>query len=244
MIKNLTICTPFYNEESGLKKYFLVLEKIIKSLDSNIELKILLIDDGSNDDTLKKLYMYQSKYKNYNIKIHAHEKNYGYGKTLKNSIIISDTSHLITYDSDCVYDHGLIKKFIELVNNQNYDLVNVSYKLSKEKNLKVNFLRQFLSSGCSTFYRIIFKEIRNYNLNVFTCSYRIYNLEKIKKIDLVSDDFSCIAELMIKCMKKNLKITEIPGTNLPREHGFSKMKIFQSIISHLKNIFLIYFSKN
>ena len=42
----------------------------------------------------------QNFLENQEIKIHCHDKNYGYGRTLKNSIDLSDTDYLITYDAD------------------------------------------------------------------------------------------------------------------------------------------------
>ena len=76
-------------------------------------------------------------------------------------------------------------------------------------------------------------------MTVLTCSYRIYNLEKIKDIKLKSDDFNCCAELLIKSMLKNLNITEIAGENIGRRFGYSKMKIMKNILNTLKTIFLI-----
>ena len=105
--------------------------------------------------------------------------------------------------------------------------------------MEVSYFRKILSWGSSLIYRIIFPEIRKYNISVMTCSFRIYNLSKIKDIDLKSNDFNCCAELLIKSMKKNLKISEIAGENLGRKYGYSKMKILKNIFNTLKTIILI-----
>ena len=243
MKKDITICTPFYNEELGLKKYFYSLEKIVELLDKKVEFNFLFIDDGSNDNTLKILEDYQLRNKQFNIQIHKHNKNYGYGATLINSINLSKTRYLVTYDADCVYDYKIIDKFLELISKEDYDIINVSYKLSKEKILNASYYRQFLSWCCSIIYKAVFKETRRYNVDVLTCSYRIYKLENIKKIKLLSNDFSCISELMIKAMKNKLKILEIPGAHLDREYGLSKMRIIKNIYNHLKSIFFLMFNR-
>ena len=62
---------------------------------------------------------------------------------------------------------------------------------------------------------------------------------KIKDINLFSDDFNSTAELMIKSMKHKLKIIEIPGENIGRKYGSSKMKILKNIYNTLKTIYLI-----
>ena len=151
---------------------------------------------------------------------------------------MSNTDYLITYDADCTYDHNIIDNLITNIDKYNYDIINVSYKLSK-KNMDVSSLRRLLSWGSFLIYKIIFPQIRKYNISVLTCSFRIYNLSKIKNISLKSNDFNCCAELIIKAILKNLKISEIPGENLGRKFGQSKMKILKNIYNTIKTIILI-----
>jgi glycosyltransferase involved in cell wall biosynthesis len=237
-LKTLTIATPFYNEEDSLNNYFETLKKIYVLINKKVYLKFLFIDDGSTDATLKKLQEFKIKNSNYRIKIFSHSKNFGYGRTLKNSIKFCNTKYLITYDSDCTYDYKIINYLIDQIVKNKNDIINVSYKLA-QKNIKINIFRKFLSWGSSFIYSFFFLEIRSYNVKVFTCSFRIYKLSKIKSIKLNSDDFNCCAELLIKAMINKLNIVEIPGENLGRKFGYSKMKIIKNIFNTLKTIFLI-----
>ena len=237
-LKSLTIATPFYNEELGLENFFSVLKKIEKLINNKIKVKYLFIDDGSTDNTKIKLEEFKNQNPNLDIDIFSHEKNMGYGKTLQNSIIIANTDYLITYDSDCTYDYNLIFHLLENIEKYNHDIINVSYKLSPKK-IKVSIFRKFLSWGSSFIYKIIFPEIGRYNITVLTCSFRIYNLKKIKDIELKSNDFNCCAEILIKSMKKKLNIHEIGGENIGRKFGQSKMKIIKNIYNTLKTIVLI-----
>ena len=234
----LTIATPFFNEEAGLDNYFETLGKIYKDFNNHIKISFLFIDDGSTDSTKQKLLEFKKKNLNYDIKIHFHDRNYGYGKTLQNSIKLSNTKYLITYDSDCSYDYKIIGELINTIKIYDQDIINVSYKLSQDNN-KNNLLRTILSWGGSYIYKIFFSKIKKKNITVFTCSFRIYKLEKINKIKLFSEDFNCCAELILKAMLKNLKISEIPGTNIGRKYGYSKMKIFKNIYNTIKTIVLI-----
>ena len=237
-LNTLTIATPFYNEEDSLNNYFETLKKIYVLINKKIHVKFLFIDDGSTDATLKKLHEFKKKNLNYKIKIFSHNKNFGYGRTLKNSIKFCNTKYLITYDSDCTYDYKIINYLIDQIVKNKNDIINVSYKLA-QKNIKINIFRKFLSLGSSFIYSFFFLEIRSYNIKVFTCSFRIYKLSKIKSIKLNSDDFNCCAELLIKAMINKLNIVEIPGENLGRKFGYSKMKIIKNIFNTLKTIFLI-----
>ena len=237
-LKSVTIATPFCNEELGLDNFFQILKKINELLINEIKVKYLFIDDGSQDTTKKKLIKFKEENPKYDIEVFCHKKNMGYGKTLQNSILLSDTDYLITYDSDCTYDYKLIYELIKNIEKNNNDIINVSYKLSKNK-MKVSNFRKLLSWGSSSIYTLIFPEVRKYNISVMTCSFRVYNLKKIKNIELKSNDFNCCAELLIKSMKKNLNISEITGQNLGRKFGQSKMRIIKNIYNTIKTIILI-----
>ena len=112
-LKSLTIATPFFNEEDGLNHYFEILKKINQLLINKINIKYLFIDDGSTDNTNKKLKNFKTQNKNLNIKnlpmkVMAMEE-------LQNSIKLCDTDYLITFDSDCSYDYKLINELVNLI---------------------------------------------------------------------------------------------------------------------------------
>ncbi len=232
----LTISTPFFNEEDGINHYIETLKKILQIIPKHIKVSLIWINDGSTDNTLEKLISKKKIFPNHNIKIISHKKNYGYGRTLFNSIKESKTDYLITYDSDCCYDFNIILKLIEYVENHNYDIVNVSYKLAKKK-MKTTIFRNFLAYGSILLYKMLFTNLRKYKLTYFNCSFRIYKLNIIKNVDFLSDDFNACAELLIKSTEKSINILEIPGENIGRNFGQSKMKVIKNIYNSLLTIF-------
>ena len=238
MINKVTIATPFYNEQDGLSNFFSTLFLIKTLLDKlKIQSNFLFINDGSSDKTKQILDKFKFDNHFLDIKIINHEKNFGYGRTLKTSFSYCKTDYLITYDSDCTYDYKIIENLIKFA-NEDMDIVSVSYKLEQDKNNKF-FFREILSWGASVIYKIFFKEISKYQIQVFTCSYRIYNLKVIKNIKIYSDDFNACAEIILKSILKNLKIKEIPGTNVGRKYGKSKMKVIKNIYNTLKTLILV-----
>ena len=242
LIKEVTISTPFYNEEEGLENFFNTILKINDfETKLSIKIKYLFINDGSSDNTLQILKNFISENSNIDIELISHDQNYGYGRTIKTSFENSKTKYLITYDSDCTYDFNLIENLIKTINKyKNLDMVNVSYKLaSKEK--QSNIFRSSLTLIASFIYRLFFKEIKEYDVGVYTCSYRIYNIDKFKDIKISSDDFNACAEVMIRAILKKLKIKEIAGKNHGRKYGRSKMKILKNVFNSLKTIFVIKF---
>ena len=87
---DVTIIIPAHNEEEGIADVI----NGIKQL--NKEYEIIIVDDGSTDNTYKLA-------SDTGIKVVRHPYNKGYGATLLNSIIIgiiSITSHLKHYTSE------------------------------------------------------------------------------------------------------------------------------------------------
>ena len=59
LIKEVTISTPFYNEEEGLENFFNTILKINDfETKLSIKIKYLFINDGSSDNTLPYLGFY------------------------------------------------------------------------------------------------------------------------------------------------------------------------------------------
>lgn len=229
----ITIATPFYNEEIAIDHYIDTIYKVLKKIPNNIKVSLLWIDDGSKDKTLSIL---KNKKKIISelveVKIISHQENYGYGRTILNSIKNCTTEFMITYDADCCYDYNLIFELINKIMKDKYDVISVSYKLV-DKKMNVSFFRNLLSHCSTTIYKIFFKKIKLYKLTYINCSFRIYKIKAIENLDILSDNFNGCAELLIKCMKKNLKISEIPGSNTGRLYGNSKMHVFKNIFHTL-----------
>ncbi|MGM0932674.1 MAG: glycosyltransferase family 2 protein [Bacteroidota bacterium] len=90
-MKKLTIIIPCFNEESGIKK---TIEDLLY-YKNNIGWDILVIDDGSTDNTPNILSRFSK-----DISIITHSVNKGYGASLKTGILNTSTDFVAFYDAD------------------------------------------------------------------------------------------------------------------------------------------------
>lgn len=118
MNKILTIIIPMYNSENTIKK---CLESVIKI--DNIE--IILVDDGSTDNTRNICFKYANKC--HNIK-YIYQKNKGPGSARNLGINNSQGSYIMFLDSD---DYIETKNLEELIQNfltlDLYDLIYYNF---------------------------------------------------------------------------------------------------------------------
>ena len=100
----LSIIIPVYNEEKTIIK---ILEKIKKNKSSEVKYEIIVIDDGSSDQTKKILEDNKDLYN----KLQINETNKGKGFSVKKGILNSTGTHIIFQDADLEYDPSDYKKY-------------------------------------------------------------------------------------------------------------------------------------
>ncbi len=104
-----------YNEELHIRE-------VVTQL-SSLDAKIFVIDDKSNDDTLKILKNLEN---DFNLQIIENEKNYGAGSsTLKllEEVKAKGFKYLLKVDGDNQFKVSDVRRMLELLSSENYDFV-------------------------------------------------------------------------------------------------------------------------
>ena len=116
MNKKLSILIPVYNEE---KTIFTILNKINESKIENFDFEVIVINDGSTDNTLKILQENQNLYD----QLLNYEKNQGKGFAVKNGLKVVTGDYVIFQDADLEYDPSDYIKFTSLINKLSVDII-------------------------------------------------------------------------------------------------------------------------
>jgi|TARA_B110000483_G_C18172816_1_gene533884 glycosyltransferase involved in cell wall biosynthesis len=199
----LSIIIPCYNEEKTIKK---IIDRIF--IHSRIKNKeIIVVDDGSTDNTVKIL----KKIKNRSINIIYQKINSGKGKAIQVALKHITGKIVIIQDADLEYHPKDYRKLIKPIINKEHLVVYGSRVLSGKS--RYSFKNGFYS---------IFRILMNHILTIFsnflnsqkltdahTC-YKVFNVEILKKISLEHNDFSFCPELTTKISKLKIKIKELP----------------------------------
>ena len=110
-ISNISIVIPVFNEEKNIVS---LLKEIKIALKNKIEYEVLIIDDGSDDNTVKSIYNNMRQFQNLSIVVH--KKNYGQSISLLTGISKAKFEFIVTIDGDGQNDP---KDIIKLVNKFN-----------------------------------------------------------------------------------------------------------------------------
>ncbi|KKN48145.1 hypothetical protein LCGC14_0655890 [marine sediment metagenome] len=233
-IKEISVFFPAYNEEKNIERTILIANKVLKKLADKYE--ILVIDDGSKDNTgevVKRLSL-----KNKKIKLITHKENKGYGSAVRSGFKNCKYEWIVFTDSDGQFDFSELPNFISTQRKTKADLVVGYYKKRR-----VSFIRKFNSYIWQIIIRILF----GLKVKDIDCGFKLIKRNVVKPMNLKSERGAFIStEFLIKAKAENFKIVEIPVTHYPRKEGEATGANFRVIISSfidlykLKKKFLIF----
>jgi len=209
----ISVIIPTYNEEKTIDK---LLDKIISL--KNLNLEIIVVDDGSNDKTQELL----EKYNKYNfIFLYKHSKNLGKGaaiKTAKNKI---NGDIIIIQDADLEYDPGDYKNLINPIISGKYKVVYGSRVLGKKRYYNKSFTSKFRVFA-NHLLTILSNLINSQKLTDAHTCYKVFHKTVFNKIQLKENGFSFCPEITTKISNENFEIYEVPISYKGREYKDGK----------------------
>lgn len=191
---NTFVVVPIYNEE------YRAVETVNKILLVDKKVKVVLIDDGSSDNSLKIL---RDNFKNNKrVIISSHVINLGKGAAMKTGLKIAfklGAEGVVFMDGDGQHNPKYLPKFIEELNK--YSIV-FGYR-SLDKNAP--FLRRngnrFTNWSMKTFFNIQRKDL--------LCGFLGFKKEVYKKIKWQSTRYGIETEIAVKVKHNKIPYSEI-----------------------------------
>jgi glycosyltransferase involved in cell wall biosynthesis len=195
----LTIIVPVYNEAATVAS---IMDAVVETCP---DAQVIYVDDGSKDSSLAIL---QSKARPQDLVLT--KPNGGKGSAITMGLEHAEGTYTVIQDADLEYH----PKQIPLLLNE-----------AKRLDGSVIFGSRFLTSNPTSHWRFLLgNKVLTSILNVLywsriTDSYTCYKLlptDKFRGLKLVSRGFELEAEITCKCLRKGMKIHEIPIVYSPR----------------------------
>jgi dolichol-phosphate mannosyltransferase len=221
----LSLIIPCYNEAEGLP-YLKANLDLLKD-QFPIPIEFIFVDDGSRDQTYNLLL---KLFESYPQKIFVrNEKNLDLGGAIKRGIAVASGDFIATLDADCSYDPlcliGMLAKL-----QDGYDVVSASAHHPQAGFVgDIPAYRLLLSKGVVLMYNcILWRHFFSY-----TSMYRLYRSSILKNLEIKSNTFMAMAEIIIKLILQDKKVLDYPAQNRFRKYGTSKARIVRIIKAHL-----------
>ena len=155
VFESVSIVVPCYNEANGLVALRNGLTKVTAELGERTNLQVVLVDDGSVDDTYRELQAHLAKLPGAQVDIVRHDVNRGLTAALQTAAGVTTGEVVVTMDSDCTYDPVEIFGLLELMERTGADVVTGSPYHPRGGVENVPGWRLALSRGASRMYSLV-----------------------------------------------------------------------------------------
>lgn len=210
----VSMVIPVYNEEQGLERLF---ERIVPVLDGlEREYEIVLVDDGSSDNSLKIL----KSHTNEHIRVVELMRNYGQHAAVFAGFEASTGEIIVTLDADLQNPPEEIPRLIKTMEEGNYEVVGTVRKGRKD-----SLFRKIPSKVVNAMTR----KITGVHLNDWGCMLRAYRRGVVENM-VRSQEHSTFIPALAATFAKD--ITEIEVAHEERFAGESKYSLAKLISLH------------
>lgn len=196
--KKIIVVLPAYNAEKTLELTF-------HEIPFDIVDEVILVDDSSNDTTIK---IAQKLNINHIIQ---HDKNRGYGgnqKTCYNKALELNADIVVMLHPDYQYTPKLITAMCSMIANEVYPVVFASRILGKGALKGGMPLYKYIANRILTLVQNI---LINQKLSEYHTGFRAYSKEVLEKVNYnnFSEDFIFDNQMAVQIFKKGFEIGEI-----------------------------------
>jgi len=170
----ITIAIPLLNEADSLPELMEWIDRVLK--DANLEGEVIMVDDGSTDDSWEVIESLSAKY-GY-LKAIRFSRNYGKAAGLQSAFEAASGDVLITMDADLQDSPDEIPDLVRMIRDENYDLV------SGWKKKRYDPISKTIPTKL---YNWATRRMSGIHLHDFNCGLKAYKTKVVKQVELYGD---------------------------------------------------------
>ena len=219
---------PFFNEEKTLEI------AVLNLLKEDFASEIILVNDGSNDNSYQIALKLVNKYKN--IILVNSKINKGKGHALKVGISKSTKKYIGILDADLEYSPNDLKKLFVNIELSEGDIACGSRFIGDFKRENIYLRTYFANKFLSKFFSTVHKQKVS---DIATCL-KVFRTDILQSIELKEKGFSIEVELLAKTLANSNKYSEIPIRYSARSYEDGKKIKFIDGLRYIVSILKFY----
>ncbi|MDH3697580.1 MAG: glycosyltransferase family 2 protein [Flavobacteriaceae bacterium] len=235
---SVTILLPAFNEASIITECLTILVDQLRSLGKKYDWDILIVNDGSSDDTGSLAEEFAKSRPNVSV-VH-NIVNLNLGGALRRGFKKAQGQYIVVLDIDLSFGPEHVERLMDAAIKEDADIVIASPYMKGGKSTKVPFHRLLMSKALNRLMR----HTSGINLHSFTGMARAYRKEFLDTLNLKTNNYSINPEIIHKAEILRGRIIEIPAHldwTYQVEHGqnrTSSVRIFKGILNGLMSSFI------
>jgi len=223
---SISVFFPAYNDAHSIGKLVGDALEVLPNLTDTYE--VIVVNDGSADDTREVLRQLESKYEA--LRIVEHETNKGYGGALQSGFRAARHELVFYTDGDGQYDVRELVKLYSLLSEKT-DVVN-GYKLERTDKMNRKIIGGFYNRLAHFLFSLPIRDV--------DCDFRLIRRSFLGKINLYSTSGSICVELVYKLRKAGASFVETGVNHYARQHGKSQFFTPRRVSKTLLDFFILW----
>lgn len=203
-LSSLSVFFPCYNEEKNIPIMVQQALQVLPKISNQFE--IIIVDDGSTDNTRQVVAGLQRQHPE--LQIVSHEQNRGYGASLRTGFDTSRYDWIFYTDGDVQFDLQDLLKFVQYT--KDYQII-LGYRYNRAEGWSRILNARLFKIYIDLLFRVHVKDI--------DCAFKLMKADLIKNLDLYSTGAFISAEYLYKLKKQGVAFKQLPVKHLPRKHG-------------------------
>ncbi len=215
---DLSVVVPAFNEAESLPELAEWIAKVCAS--SSIDYELIVIDDGSTDDTWEVLKLLSSR--NSKVRAIRFRRNYGKSAALQTGFEASSGDVVITMDADLQDSPDEIPGLVKMIREDGYHIVSGWKKKRYDP---------FIKRSTSRLYNFTARKFSGIRLHDFNCGLKAYDGEVVRSIEVYGEMHRYIPLLAKEAGFR--KIGEKIVQHSPRKYGVTKYGLDRFVKGYL-----------
>lgn len=214
MTQSISFIIPAYNEEQNIEQAVNLCFDFEKQTKYSVE--VVVVDDGSNDNTLNKLNNLTKIHPN--LKIFQHKKNLGIGRALKNGYLLAKNDYLVFLPADMQIIPEDIIPFLDVIKP---DIIALHVYTKRGEKLNIDTIIRAILSKSMRFLLKIFGGINFEYSGTYIFHKDLISKKEIE--DMKSESFVFNFEILSLLIKRSTAVKTF--FMIPRERFSGESKV-------------------
>jgi glycosyltransferase involved in cell wall biosynthesis len=233
---SVSVIVPAYNEALVIGTTLEALHEYLEGLSSKYDWEIVVVDDGSNDETGEIADRFASAHDS--VRVLHHWVNFSLGQALRTAFNNCTTDYLVVVDCDLTYGPDHVGRLLDAIVETRARIVIASPYMPGGRSTGVPWLRNLASRTANR----ILSMAASGRIHTLTGMVRAYDRRFVSALNLKAMGTEVNTEIIYKAQLLRARIEEIPAhldwtamQGLPRR---STMRLANSTIRSLLSAFI------
>jgi dolichol-phosphate mannosyltransferase len=207
---DLSIILPVVDERENLQVLIPRLRALMER--ERLRFEIVVVDGGSSDGTREAALELGARV--------FPESRRGYAGALETGFAEARGNYLLTLDADLSHDPDFVAK---LWRARNQGDIVIASRYTRGGVAYTGLLRRLLSVGLN----MAMRRLLSIPVRDLSSGFRLYRRDAVHGLELTSQNFEVLEEILVKAYAKGFSVCEVPFTYFPRQSGHSHARLLR-----------------